>query len=256
MGAPLRRGTFVFVLSIVSIVPVSMGLAAELTIAAANSTCVAIKAVGDLFSQAHGGRFKYICKSSGRLAKGMQGGAIRADYYISANKKWMDDMVRAGHVKRANVRSYWSNILVVAAPKGSALALPNWQALASHEVKQVLIGDPSTAPFGRYAKQALKSAGLWEKVKPKITTKKHITLLANTLTDAEEGTVGILFSTSVKGPLRPLKSVPDDWHDPIRYFSGPTVGSEKDARVMDFVRFLEGGEAQEAFRQNGFKVLP
>lgn len=250
--------------SIVGLLMVALGFlpslstaaAGDITIAAANSTCDALRKVGTAFSERHGVGVTYICKSSGLLANGLKGGAIKADYYISASKEWMDKAVEAGLVEQKEVRSLWSNVLVVAAPRSSTLTLDSWEKLDSPSIKQILIGDPSTAPFGRYAKQAMETSGLWAKVRPRIATAKNIALLAQTLAAAEEGSVGILFATSLVETLRPLVRVPVNRHDSIRYYSGPLKGRGSDGAVAAFMAFLDGASGDKIFHEAGFEVLP
>lgn len=212
--------------------------------------------MGSEFKQRQGANTHFICKASGLLVNGLVGGAITADYYISANQEWMEKAVAAGLVERSMVRSLWSNVLVVAAPRGTSLALERWEDLDRPEVRQILIGDPGTAPFVRYAKQAMEASGIWATVRPRIATSKNISILAETLAAADEGTVGILFATSLSEALRPLVRVPIDRHESIRYFSAPLNGREKDGNVRAFIEFLEGSDGRAIFHDAGFEVLP
>jgi molybdate transport system substrate-binding protein len=41
-------------------------------------------------------------------------------------------------------------------------------ALAAVEMKRLAVGDPETVPVGRYAKEALGHAGLWDDLRPKM----------------------------------------------------------------------------------------
>ena len=231
--------------------------AGALTLAVANSTCDTIQQVGARFrTHHHAVDITYICKSSGLLAKGLRGGAIAADIYISASRPWMDFMIESGLVTPEAVTNPWGNSLVVAKPLNSGLELRDWQALASDTVGTILIGDPSTAPFGRYAKQALQSTGLWEQVRPKIETRKHITLLAGSLAAADERTVGILFLSNVANDLRTVYSVQRDWHEPIRYFLAPVGDAGERAEVEAFIAFLQAPAAREIFLAAGFELTP
>lgn len=38
---------------------------------------------------------------------------MSADYFLSANNKWMNALVKAGYVDPAAVKTYWENQLVV-----------------------------------------------------------------------------------------------------------------------------------------------
>ena len=257
MRVAFRHALGLAVLGLAVVSAATGARAADLTIAAANSTCVAIKKAGAAFAEHQPVTLDYICKSSGRLAKGLAGGAIAADFYISANKAWMDRAVDAALVDAANIRSLWGNVLVVASPRDSGLELATLDDLTAPGVEKILIGDPSTAPFGRYAKQAMNNAGVWETIKPKIATKKHITLLAESLAKADGSSVGILFSTNLRPDLKALVKVPGDLHDPIRYYAAPLKkGPGDDALVARFMAFLEGPEGQRSFREEGFDVQP
>jgi len=236
---------------VLSITSVHAGV---LNLAVANSTCLAIKEVGKIFEDRNNIKINYICKSSGRLAKGLNGNAIKADIYISANQKWMDYMIKNDLVQADKVTSPWGNELVVATRKDSTLSLIDWPELASDKVKSILIGDPGTAPFGRYAKQAMQSTGIWDDVKNKIETKKHITLLAETLADADANTVGILFASNINEQHRLIYSVNTSWHPPIRYYMAPVKNTEENNNVDSLLKFIHGDEAREVFQSAKFKV--
>lgn len=228
---------------------------AAITVAAADSTCAAVREVGKLFLDRHRVRVDPVCKSSGRLAKGIVGGAISTDFFISANHEWMDELIASGHISAAAVRSLWSNVLVVAAPRGSSLRIESLDDLAKPAVHRLLIGDPGTAPFGRYTKQSLEQAGIWEKVLPRVTSRKNISLLVDSLAGADDGTVGILFASHLDDRIGILATIPAPLHDPIRYFSAPLKAAEGRAPVAAFAGFVETAEAREIFRKHGFGIV-
>lgn len=223
-------------------------------VAVANSTCSALQQLGKLFEQRSGHNISYQCKSSGLLAKGLKGGAISADIYISASKDWMDFMTDAGMIKAAHVMSPWGNELVVATAKGSPLALSGWAELATPKVKTILIGDPGLAPFGRYAKEAMQHTAIWEQTKSKVVTKKHITLLAEILAKADDATVGIMFRSNITPSHRVLFKVDETWHTPIRYYAAPLNSATQRAIVMEFLRFMQSKDAHMIFEAEGFRV--
>jgi len=235
-------------------VPFQSGSAETLNLAVANSTCKAIKQVGEIYAQETGININYLCKSSGRLAKGLNGNTIQADIYISANKKWMDFMIEHGLIDVSHVTSPWGNKLVVAVPVSSSLHMEDWQDLAGEDVKTILLGDPGTAPFGRYAKEALKDTGLWSKVRGKVVTKKHITLLADTLAESDANTVGILFVSNVSDKLKIIYPVDESWHSPIYYFVGPVGSATEKPEAMDFISFIQGEKSMAIFSNSGFRI--
>jgi molybdate transport system substrate-binding protein len=228
--------------------------AGGMKLALANSTCAAMQKVGELYRASRTVELSYICKSSGLLAKGLSGGALEADIFISANRRWMDFVVANDLVASDQVVSPWGNVLVVATPINSALQQLSWQELASDKVAKILFGDPSTAPFGRHAKEALKASGLWNRVRGKVETRKNIELLATSLGDASSGTVGILFQTNLTDRLRQLLVVDKDLHKPIRYYMAPLKTRQGNADVQDFIEFMQSGDVNGIFEAAGYVV--
>lgn len=209
---------------------------------------------GDLYRANHPIQFTYLCKSSGLLAKGLRGGALNADIFISADREWMDFAVENGLVASDRVSSPWGNALVVATPKNSPMQRLDWQALASDKVTAILIGDPSTAPFGRHAKEALEASGLWDRVKHKVQTRKNIELLADSLATSSPTTVGILFKTNLTDQLRQLHTVKKDLHSPIHYYMAPLNASAGNAEVAAFLEFMRSKAVKDIFQAEGFDV--
>jgi molybdate transport system substrate-binding protein len=228
--------------------------AGELTLALANSTCDAMIKVEDLYRASHPVKFTHQCKSSGLLAKGMRGGALNADIFVSADREWMDFAVENGLVAAERVTSPWGNSLVVATPKTSPMQRLDWEDLASDKITAILIGDPSTAPFGRYSKEALESSGLWDRVKDKIQTRKNIELLADSLGTSSPSTVGILFKTNLTNQLRTLHTVKKNLHQPIRYYMAPLKASAGNAEVAAFLEFMQSKAVKDIFQAEGFDV--
>jgi len=225
-------------------------------LAAANSTCNMVRALGEQFSRGRDISMEYICKSSGRLAKGMMGAAIKPDYYVSANRSWMDKVVDRGIIRSSAVSAPWSNRLVVAVPALSGVVLDGLEDLKGEAVASIMIGDPSTAPFGRYAKQALAASNVWGSVRDKITTRKHTTMLANNLAEAPVGAVGILFSTSITASLKMVLVIPESLHQPIRYYAAPVAGSALSDHALAFSQFLKSQEAITLADNRGFITNP
>ena len=234
--------------------PVAQAQTHELRLALADSTCDAMKRVGEAFQASHPVTISYNCKSSGLLAKGMRGGAVSADIFVSADQEWMDQVVEGDLVERDQVTTPWSNALVVAVPKSSKLQIRTMQDLAGPAVSTILIGDPSTAPFGRRGKEALESAGLWDQIKTKVQTRKNISLLGESLAAAGNTTVGLLFRTNLNDQLREAMVISKTMHKPIRYYLAPLKSAAGKADVTAFLKFLQSRPAREIIAAARFDV--
>ncbi|MHB1187244.1 molybdate ABC transporter substrate-binding protein [Thiobacillus sp.] len=251
---PSRHGLFVSLSLLIALCFSSHARAGELTLALANSTCDAMNKVGELYRARHPVRFTYLCKSSWLLAKGLRGGALHADIFVSADREWMDFAVANGLAAPDRVSSPWGNALVVAAAKSSPIQRLDWPDLASDRVAVILIGDPSTAPFGRHAKEALEASGLWDRVKHKIQTRKHVELVAATLATSSSGTVGIVFKSNMTDQLRQLHAVDKNLHKPIRYHMAPLKASAGNPEVVPFFEFMQSKAVRDIFQAEGFDV--
>lgn len=229
----------------------------ELTLALADSTCTVMQRAGAVFSHETGIKLNYVCKSSGLLAKGIKAGVIPADYFVSANKKWMDEVVKAGFAHPLAVRKGWKNTLVVASGMAckDEFPLQILSDLNNSAVEKIVIGDPGTAPFGRYAKEALVNSGLWSQIKYKIVSRKKISLAIKTLHDSSHpGMVGFLYKTNVKVPLHICFEVPQNFYTAVYYFSCPLLRSQQKIEMERFISFIHGEEASMIFMNAGFGI--
>lgn len=241
-----------------SVTPVSTVHAAGLHVAVADSMCAVMKSTGEAFSKQSAIPVGFTCKSSGLLFKGMRAGVIKADFYISANRQWMDRAVNAGLIDQNEVTSPWGNTLVVAARRTSPLVMHSLDDLTADTIKKVIIGDPGKAPFGRYAKQTLENARLWDTVKQKTVSREKISLAIALLEGEESSTVAFLYASNLTKNLRAVFVIPETGHDRIHYFVAPlkpaAAGSDMEGRA-EFMAFLRNRETSQRLQEAGFVVF-
>jgi len=233
----------------------SAASAATVHVAVADSMCAVMHATGEAFSKQTEIPVKLTCKSSGMLFDGIRAGVIKADYYICANRSWMEKAVKAGLINQAKVKSPWGNNLVVAALQQSPLVIQSLDDLSSDTVKKVIIGDPGKAPFGRYAKEALIKAGLWSKVREKTVSRKKISLAIEMLEGEDVSTVAFLYASNLTDKLRAVFVIPGTTHESIRYFVAPLKTSEKKAELTEFMAFLQKKETSQRIIDSGIQVF-
>ena len=78
----------------------------------------------------------------------------------------MDDLRKKGAVLADSVEPYAHGQIVLATPKGRPL-LGSLSDLARDDVRRVAIANPTHAPYGMAAQEALGSSGMWSKILPK-----------------------------------------------------------------------------------------
>jgi molybdate transport system substrate-binding protein len=141
---------------------------ATLTVSVAASLKDVVGALADDFRALHPRvQIAINSGSSGMLAQQIEQGAP-VDVFVSAGRLEIDRLVQKGLVA-GTPATLARNRLVVVVPRGSTWqGKPPRDVLTSADVHRVASGDPNTVPFGRYTKEALTKAALWDAVRPKM----------------------------------------------------------------------------------------
>jgi molybdate transport system substrate-binding protein len=226
--------------------------AQELIVSAAASLTNAMKEVAGQFEKTHPGA-KIICNfaASGVLLQQMAKGAP-VDVFAAADQKTMNQAQDKKLILPATRKNFVTNRLVLIVPLDSKLVLGGLQDLTKPEVKRVAVGNPATVPAGRYAKQALVKAGLWDKLSPKFILAESVRQVLDYVRRGEVDT-GFVYSTDAaiaKGKVKIIKAVTE--HAPILYPLAVTASTGKKALAQDFLNFVLSPPAQAIFKKYGF----
>ncbi len=99
--------------------------------------------------------------ASGLLAQQIEQGAP-VDVFVSAGRLEVDRLQGRGLVAGAPIVLARNRLVLVVPSDSSWRGKTPRDLLVSPEVTRVATGDPAGVPFGRYAKEALVAAGLWD----------------------------------------------------------------------------------------------
>ena len=114
------------------------------------------------------------------------------------------------------------------------------------------LGNPETVPVGRYTREALTKAGLWETLKPKFIYGESVRQVLDYVSRGEVD-AGFVFATDAaiaKGKVKTVAEV--QGHQPIIYPVALVAASQKQALAQSFVDFVLSPPAQEIFLRFGF----
>jgi molybdate transport system substrate-binding protein len=228
-----------------------------LVVFAAASTTEVITEAAARFEKARGLHVTTSFDSSSTLAKQIKAGA-RADVFLSADERWMDDLTAAGAIQAATRADLLGNALVLIAPKGKGFAATfskdfDFAARLPH-VKRIAVGDPTHVPAGLYAKQALESLGWWAGANGRLIPAQDVRA-ALRLVELGEADAGIVYSTDarVSPKVEVAGEFPESSHEPIRY---PVAACAKaGASATAFIEFLRSPEMAAIFEARGFRVV-
>jgi molybdate transport system substrate-binding protein len=117
------------------------------------------------------------------------------------------------------------------------------------------VANPEVAPYGRAARQALQTAGLWDKIEARLVLGENVGQAAQFATTGAAEAGIIANSLAVASDIAPKVTaalIPAAWHRPIDHGMALLQGAGDTARA--FAAFVRGPEARAILERNGFSV--
>lgn len=128
------------------------------------------------------------------------------------------------------------------------------ESLEELKGKRIAIGDPDTAPLGRYTKEFLENTGEYEKLKDDLILAKNAKGVFNYV---ESGDVdyGIIYKSEMKNlkNAKIIMEIDSSKHSKPIYGFG--ILEEEKEGANRFYDFVKGEKTKEIFMENGFKTL-
>jgi molybdate transport system substrate-binding protein len=229
----------------------------DLLVFAAASLTNVLDEIGAAYTQQTKQQVKFSYAASSVLARQLEAGA-RADVFFSADLEWMDYVQARNLIDRSTRRNVLGNRLALVAPADSKIELkiaPGFKLAAALGNGRLATGDPESVPVGKYARSALTSLGVWNDVADKLVRADNVRSALAFIARGETP-LGIVYETDAKVEkrVRVVALFPTDSHPPIVCPVAVTTKAHPAAR--QFVEFLQGSAAQNAFEKYGFHKLP
>ena len=222
----------------------------ELTVAAASDLTPAFEEIGREFEATNKIKVVFMFGSTGMLTRQIENGAP-VDLFAAANVSYVDELDQKGLIISDSKAIYARGRITLWTSEASPLRLQGIADLARPEVMRIAIANPDHAPYGLAAKQALESAGIWDRVKPKLVYGDNV---RQTLQYAQTGNVDVaIVSLSLSNENHGRWTlIPEDLHQPIDQGLGiiKTTKNEKAARA--FASFLAAPQGQSILKKYGF----
>ena len=222
-----------------------------ITVSAAASLTDAFKDIAADFEKNNPGvNVELNLAGSGSLRLQIEAGAP-IDVFASASQKNMDILAGNGLIINNSRQDFAGNSLVLVTQKNRNLNTID--DLLDENVERIAIGNPDTAPVGRYARQSLIEAGLWDSVVDKVIFAENV---KQVLTYEERGEVdaGFVYLTDVDGAqpdsIDVVCSVPVSI--PIRYPIAVVSSSSNKAEAEEFNNFVTGENGRRILKNYGF----
>lgn len=229
----------------------------RLTIAAASDLQAVLPAIVRDFERSAAASVTVSYGSSGSFFAQIQNGAP-FDVFLSADVDYPKQLAAAGVADLTTLQVYAAGHLVLWARRDTRIDLSRGLAgLTDAQVRHVAIANPKYAPYGRAAVAALRTAGVYDALQPKLVMGENIAQAAQ-LVESGNAEVGLLSRSLVLGPTLTAEGtyadLPAAAYPPIEQAAIVVKASREPALARAFVAFLRLGEAARHLERFGFAL--
>jgi molybdate transport system substrate-binding protein len=223
-------------------------------VAVAASVQTAMEQLGPAFKRASDHDLKLSFGASGNLVRQIEQG-LPVELFLSADEEFADRLVRSGWARDAGV-VYATGRLALLAARGTGFALdPQLRGLAAGwpDIERFAIANPTLAPYGRAAREALQSADLWAAAQPRLVQGENVAQAAQ-FVGTGSAQAGLTALSLVVGrtdpPWRGYVVVDSALHQPLRQRMVLRRGAGPVATA--FYTWLQTDAARTVLQSHGF----
>jgi len=224
-----------------------------LTVSAAADLTPAFEELAKLFVDESGIKVTFNFGSTGQLTQQIEQGAP-VDLLAAANVSFVDELERQNLILSDTRALYARGRITLWTRNDSPLKLEHLDDLAQPEVRRIAIANPEHAPYGEAARQALQSAGIWDRVSSRLVFGENI---SQALQYAETGNVDaaiVALSLSVNSKGRWVL-ISDQLHQPLNQALAVIRSTRHEAEARRFASFINSPRGRTIMRKYGF-ILP
>jgi len=254
------RGNFAALaaLALASLLGAPSVRAAMPVIAAASDLKFALEEIAATFERERSQSVKLSFGSSGTFATQIRNGAP-FDLYLSADEDYVQALAADGLTRDAGVL-YAIGRIVLMAPHTSSMPVDSQLRGVAAELKagritRFAIANPEHAPYGRRAEEALRHAGLWDLIKPKLVLGENVSQAAQFATSGSAAGGIIALSLAMSPQMKDqgrYAPIPADWHTPLRQRMVLLRRAGESAEA--FYRYLQEPGARAVMKRYGFTL--
>jgi molybdate transport system substrate-binding protein len=228
------------------------------TVAAASDLKFALDEISASFEARTGTTVRIAYGSSGAFRRQIAEGAP-FDLFFSADEELVDALFREGRTLDEGALYAIGRIALLVPDHGTLRPDPTLGDLAAAlddgRLKKFAIANPDHAPYGRAARETLRRAGLWEKIRGRLVLGENVSQAAQFATSGSaQG--GIVAYSLVLAPaisrLGRHALIPAEWHQPLR--QRMVLLKRAGVEASAFYAYIQTPAARAVFDKYGFTL--
>jgi len=228
---------------------------ARVVIAAASDLNPVLNEIARDFERETGHAVQVTYAASGSLFAQIQNGAP-FDIFMSANLQYPRELIAGGYAEPELMAVFAVGKLVLWVPRDSPLDLDHGLD-ALIKAGRVVIANPQHAPYGAAAAEALRRAGLYQQLQPRLVIAENVAQAAQFAHsgNADAGLISLAaaLSPAMRGAGR-YWVLPADTYAPLTQAAVLVKGRRRNVAATKFLLFLRTERAAQHLRQYGYEV--
>ena len=230
--------------------------AEEATVAAASNFRAALDTIVAVFESTTPHSITIVGGSTGQLYAQIVSGAPY-DILLAADQERPSLLEESGHAVTGQRFTYATGRLALLASRYELRQDDLQQTALQPAIRKFAIANPSLAPYGVAAQEALMAIGAWDTVSGKLVFGENVSqaFILVATGNAQAGMVALSSVLAVDGGFRSAYlPVPAEFHAPIRQDAVLLVHGADNAAAIEFLTFLQSDTARNMMVSLGYGV--
>lgn len=228
----------------------------NITVSAAISLKNAFEEIGRLYEAKQAIKVSFNFGASGDLMRQIEGGAP-VDVFASAAQKDMDLLDQKGLIATGTRANFAGNALVLIVPVTTKTSMKSFEGLKADGIKKIAVGNPKTAPAGRYTEEIFQYYKLSDMLRDKLILTENVRQALDYVARGEVD-AGVVYATD--GATRPkvvkiVATAPEQSHKPVIYPIGVVKGTKNETAARAFIAMVRSAEGKSILEKYGFKEV-
>jgi molybdate transport system substrate-binding protein len=209
--------------------------------------------IGPAFKAQNGIDLVFSYGSTAELAQQIENGAP-FDVFAAADTERVDFLVARQKLAGDSRAVYAEGQLALWIPGGESSRFQRLEDLAAPMIRFIAVAQPTLAPYGQAAVEALKKAGLWETLQPKLVYANSISMAKQLAASGNADAAFTAYSLVLHERGTVLKVAPELYH-PLEQAIAIATSSSRMQEARQFRSFLLSPAGRAVLAKNGY-LLP